>query len=44
MANLYRPDLDANPDDQKRVPLRDVGREHIIDEVCVQELRPPKER
>ena len=81
MANFYRPDLGANPDDpfardgdgklvrrgfwldmsdrsmilamtagvgaavpndQKREHLRDVGREHLIDEVCVQEILPPE--
>ncbi len=28
--------------DQKRSHLRDVGREHLIDEVCVQEILPPE--
>ena len=31
----------ANP--EKRVHLADVGREHLIDEVCVQEVLPPEE-
>ena len=26
---------------QKRAHLRDIGREHLIDEVCVQEILPP---
>lgn len=29
--------------DQKRAHLRDVGREHLIDQVCVQEILPPEE-
>ncbi len=28
--------------DQKRAHLRDVSREHLIDEVCVQEILPPE--
>ena len=28
--------------DQKRAHLRDVGREHLIDEVCIQEILPPE--
>jgi hypothetical protein len=31
----------ANP--EKRAHLADVGREHLIDEVCVQEVLPPEE-
>ncbi len=31
------------PNDQKRAHLRDVGREHLIDDVCVQEILPPEE-
>ena len=27
--------------DQKRAHLRDIGRETLIDEVCVQEILPP---
>ncbi len=27
--------------DQKRAHLRDIGREALIDEVCVQEILPP---
>ena len=27
--------------DQKRAHLRDIGREQLIDEVCVQEILPP---
>jgi hypothetical protein len=27
--------------DQKRAHLRDIGRGHLIDEVCVQEILPP---
>jgi hypothetical protein len=27
--------------DQKRAHLRDIGREHLIDQVCVQEILPP---
>ncbi len=82
MAQLYKPDLGANPDDpfardadrklvrrgywldmsdrtlvlamtggigarltnsEKRAHLADVGREHLTDEVCVQEILPPEE-
>ena len=82
MANYYRPDLGANPEDpfarddadklvrrsywldmgdqsvvlamtqgigahlpndQKRSHLEDIGRAHLIDEVCVQEILPPAE-
>lgn len=28
--------------DQKRAHLRDIGRETLIDEVCVQEILPPE--
>ena len=28
--------------DQKRVHLRDIGREALIDDVCVQEILPPE--
>ena len=28
--------------DQKRAHLRDLGREEIIDEVCIQEILPPE--
>jgi hypothetical protein len=27
--------------DQKRAHLRDIRREHLIDQVCVQEILPP---
>jgi len=27
--------------EHKRVHLRDLGREHLIDQVCVQEVLPP---
>jgi hypothetical protein len=29
--------------DQKRAHLRDVKREHLIDDVCVQEILPPED-
>ncbi len=29
--------------DQKRAHMRDVGRENLIDQVCVQEILPPEE-
>ena len=29
--------------DYKRVHLEDIGRTHLIDEVCVQEILPPAE-
>ena len=28
--------------DQKRQHLKDIGREHLIDQVCVQEVLPPE--
>ena len=28
--------------DQKRAHLSDIGRAHLIDEVCVQEILPPE--
>ena len=28
---------------EKRAHLADLGREHLIDEVCVQEILPPEE-
>lgn len=30
------------PNDQKRAHLRDVGRELLVDDVCVQEILPPE--
>ena len=32
----------ANP--EKRAHLADIGREHLVDEVCVQEVLPPEGR
>lgn len=32
----------ALTNDQKRAHLRDVGREALIDDVCVQEILPPE--
>lgn len=29
--------------DQKRAHLADIGREHLIDQVCVQEILPPED-
>jgi len=29
--------------DQKRAHMKDVGRERLIDQVCVQEILPPEE-
>lgn len=28
--------------DHKRLHLKDLGREHLIDQVCVQEILPPE--
>lgn len=28
--------------DEKRAHLADIGRQHLIDEVCVQEILPPE--
>ena len=30
------------PNEQKRPHLVDIGREHLIDQVCVQEVLPPE--
>ncbi|NQV44782.1 MAG: hypothetical protein HQ501_07760 [Rhodospirillales bacterium] len=30
------------PNEQKRAHLADVGREHLIDQVCIQEILPPE--
>jgi len=27
--------------DQKRAHLTDLGREHLVDQICVQEILPP---
>ena len=82
MAQFYKPDLGANPDNpfardadgklvrrgfwldmsdqsiilamtsgvganlenpEKRAHLEDIRREHLIDEVCIQEILPPEE-
>ena len=82
MADFYKPDLGANPDDpfardgedklvrrsywldmsdrsliltmtagigshipneQKRAHLIDIRREHLIEDVCIQEVLPPEE-
>ena len=32
----------ALTNDEKRAHLADIGREHLIDEVCVQEILPPE--
>ena len=29
--------------DEKRAHLADIGREHLIDQVCVQEILPPED-
>ena len=31
------------PNEEKRAHLADLNREHLIDEVCVQEILPPEE-
>ena len=31
------------PNEQKRAHLGDLGRAHLIDDVCVQEILPPEE-
>ncbi|MBT3867104.1 MAG: hypothetical protein HOF19_04245 [Gammaproteobacteria bacterium] len=31
------------PNEQKRVHLEDIGRGHLIDDVCIQEVLPPEE-
>ena len=32
----------ALTNDQKRLHLADLGREHLIDQVCIQEVLPPE--
>ncbi len=32
----------ALPKDQKRAHLEDIGRGHLIDQVCIQEILPPE--
>lgn len=32
----------ALPNEQKRTHLEDIGRGHLIDRVCVQEILPPE--
>ena len=31
------------PNEQKRLHLEDIGRGHLIDDVCIQEVLPPDE-
>ena len=31
------------PNEEKRVHLADLNRQHLVDEVCVQEILPPDE-
>ena len=31
------------PNEQKRLHLEDMGRGHLIDDVCIQEVLPPEE-
>jgi len=31
------------PNEQKKTHLLDLGREHLIDDVCIQEILPPEE-
>ena len=31
------------PNDPKRAHLEDIGRAHLIDDVCLQEILPPEE-
>ena len=31
------------PNEQKRLHLQDIGRGHLIDDVCIQEVLPPEE-
>ena len=31
------------PNEQKRLHLEDIGRAHLIDDVCIQEVLPPGE-
>ena len=30
------------PNEQKRLHLEDIGRAHLIDDVCIQEVLPPE--
>lgn len=34
----------ALSNEQKRLHLQDIRREHLIDQVCVQEVLPPEDR
>ena len=31
------------PNEAKRAHLADIGREHLIDQICVQEILPPEQ-
>ena len=30
------------PNEQKRLHLADIGREHLVEDVCIQEILPPE--
>jgi hypothetical protein len=30
------------PNEQKRLHLIDIGREHLVDDICIQEVLPPE--
>ena len=51
MTRFYQPDLSTDlnspfirnlTNDEKRVHLIDLRREHLIDKICIQEVLPPE--
>jgi hypothetical protein len=43
LVNVMVSGLGANlTNEQKRLHLADLGREHLIDQVCLQEILPPE--
>ncbi len=32
------------PNEQKRAHLADINREHLVDEICIQEILPPEDQ
>ena len=35
--------MSSRPNDEKRAHLADLKREHLIDQVCIQEILPPED-
>ena len=43
LAMTMNNDLGAHiPNEQKRLHLIDIGREHLVDDICIQEILPPE--